>query len=436
MARSLFRLGGEACGWGCTAAWCRAPVAPACRLAPTGDAGKPRLVASRRAEDVPVSQTGAGRDRATANHAGAHGPAVRGWCPDAWRPMAAGDGLIVRVKPRLGRLSADDMAGLGEAAIAHGNGLIDMTRRANLQIRGVRDESWRPLLDRLLDLGLVDGDARREGARMMMVVPDWREGDDSHRIARQLLDRLDELPDLPGKMGFVIDAGAAPLLSGEAGDFRIERARDGGLILRAEGRAQGVPVDSGGEVDALLALARWFVESDGARAGRMARHDAPLPDWATGRVEVAAPRPRPVPGAWDGGMAYGLPFGQIDARHFLDAPAMRLTPWRMLLAEGQVPGLSADAADPLIHVEACPGAPACPQASVETRDLARQLAPHVAGRLHVSGCTKGCACSMPADIVLTGRDGRYDLAFHARAGSAPVRPDLTATDLLAHFGAC
>ena len=115
MARFLFRLGGEACGWGCTAAWCRAPVAPACRLAPTGDAGKPRLVASRRAEDLPVSQTGAGSDRATANHAVAHRPAVRGWCPDAWRPMAAGDGLIVRVKPRLGRLSADDMAALGAA---------------------------------------------------------------------------------------------------------------------------------------------------------------------------------------------------------------------------------------------------------------------------------------------------------------------------------
>ena len=195
-------------------------------------------------------------------------------------------------------------------------------------------------------------------------------------------------------------------------------------------------MDSGGEVDALLALARWFVESDGARAGRMARHDAPLPDWATGRAEAASPRPRLVPGAWDGGMAYGLPFGRIDARHLLDAPAMRLTPWRMLLAEGQLPGLCADAADPLIHVEACPGAPACPQASVATRDLARQLAPHVAGRLHVSGCAKGCASSIPADIVLTGRDGRYDLAFHACAGSAPVRPDLTATDLLAHFGAC
>lgn len=25
---------------------------------------------------------------------------VKGWCPDAWRPMATGDGLLMRIKPR------------------------------------------------------------------------------------------------------------------------------------------------------------------------------------------------------------------------------------------------------------------------------------------------------------------------------------------------
>ena len=30
---------------------------------------------------------------------------IRGWCPTAWRPMAAGDGLLVRVRPKLGRLT-------------------------------------------------------------------------------------------------------------------------------------------------------------------------------------------------------------------------------------------------------------------------------------------------------------------------------------------
>lgn len=379
-----------------------------------------------------MSQTGAGSNRTTANSA-----VVRGWCPNAWRPMVAGDGLLVRVKPRLGRLSGQELAALCEASINYGNGLIDMTRRANLQIRGVREEGWRPLLDTLLELGLVDSDAGREGARTMLVAPDWRKGDDSHRVADELLQRLDELPDLPGKCGFVIDAGAEPVLPREPGDFRIERATDGGLMLRADGRASGVSVDRRGAVDALIALARWFVASDGARAGRMVRHDAPLPAWATGAAMPAQARPPLVPGSWDRGMAYGLAFGRAEARAFMEAGNVRLTPWRILLVEGEASGLPFDpAADTLMRIEACPGAPDCPQASVETRDLARRLAPHVAGRLHVSGCAKGCASSLPADIVLTGRDGRYDLALDARAGAEPAHANLTAADLLAHFGAC
>jgi precorrin-3B synthase len=378
-----------------------------------------------------VSQIGAGSNRTAANNA-----VVWGWCPDAWRPMTAGDGLLVRVKPRLGRLSAQELAALCEAAIAYGNGLIDVTRRANLQIRGVREEGWRPLLDTLLGWGLVDNDARREGARTMLVAPDWREDDDSHRIADELLQRLDELPDLPGKCGFIIDAGAEPVLLREPGDFRIERGADGGLMLRADGRALGVSVDRRGAVDALIALARWFVSSDGARAGRMIRHDAPLPVWATGAVTPAQSRPPLVPGPWDRGMAYGLAFGRVEARALMQAGDVRITPWRILLVEGEASGLPADPADgSLMRIEACPGAPDCPQASVETRDLARRLAAHITGRLHVSGCAKGCASSLPADIVLTGRDGRYDLAFDARAGAEPVRPGLSFADLLAHFGA-
>ena len=29
-------------------------------------------------------------------------PVVQGWCPGAHRPMMSGDGLVVRVRPRLG----------------------------------------------------------------------------------------------------------------------------------------------------------------------------------------------------------------------------------------------------------------------------------------------------------------------------------------------
>lgn len=371
--------------------------------------------------------------------------AVKGWCPDAWHPMMAGDGLLVRVKPRLGRLTRAQVLGLCDAVMAHGNGLIDMTRRANLQLRGVRETAWQPLLNRLLALDLVDADAAIEKRRNILVAPDWQAGDDSHRIACELLERLNELPALPGKAGFVVDAGCACLLRDEAGDFRIERSADGGVILRAGGRPAGVAVAAGREVDGLIALAHWFATSGGVEAGRMTRHRIGLPDWADGDILPAPPAARIAPGRHNLGMAYGLPFGRVDAQVLAGvvatsaAEAARITPWRVLLLEGasadSVEGLLNDAADPLLHVDACPGAPVCPQASVETRDLARRLAPHIDGRLHVSGCAKGCAHPRAAEVTLTGRDGLFDLSLNAPAGALPVRSALGRADLLAHFGA-
>jgi precorrin-3B synthase len=77
----------------------------------------------------------------------------------------------------------------------------------------------------------------------------------------------------------------------------------------------------------------------------------------------------------------------------------------------------------------------CPQATVETRDLARRLAAHVEGRLHVSGCAKGCAHPRAADVTLTGRNGLFDLGLNAPAGGPAARCGLSPAELLAHFGA-
>lgn len=370
---------------------------------------------------------------------------IRGWCPDAWRPMMAGDGLLVRVKPNLGRMSTPQARALAQAALAHGNGLIDLTRRANFQIRGVSEPQFPALLERLRASGLVDGDGERESRRNILVAPNWQAGDDTARIAEELRDRLGEFPLLPGKVGFVVDAGEVPALSREPGDFRIERSCDGTLMLRADGRAEGLRLSPDGEVDALLALARWFVASGGVEARRMARHHAPLPGWAAGDARLAPPLPPMVPGKRPGGIASGLPFGRIESRTLLDlvqspgVTGLRLTPWRLLFVEGassiEVPALSTDPADALLRVDACPGAPACPQAGVETRDLARRLAPAVRGRLHVSGCAKGCASPLPADVTVTGRSGRYDLAFGARADAQPLYRGLDSAEILSLLGA-
>ena len=64
---------------------------------------------------------------------------IQGWCPGALRPMASGDGLVLRVRAPNGRLEPDQARRIAELARRHGNGLIDLTSRANLQLRGLDD---------------------------------------------------------------------------------------------------------------------------------------------------------------------------------------------------------------------------------------------------------------------------------------------------------
>lgn len=371
---------------------------------------------------------------------------VKGWCPGALRPMLSGDGLVVRVRPRYAALSRDQVLALCDAAGRFGTGSIDLTNRANLQIRGVTEAGWPKLMEALAAADLIDEDAETEQRRNLLVAPYWVAGDDTHRITGLLLDRLKELPELPAKVGFAIDAGSAPLLSRDSADFRIERSDTGELLVRADGRKKGVVVATPqAAVDALITLAHWFVESGGPSVGRMRRHNAPLPDWAASSVYPADTAPVPALGIQPAGTLYGLVFGQVDANNLKaaleksNATGVRLTPWRRLLLEGGTPGLPCkglvlDNGAPELSADACAGAPGCDQATVPTRDLASRLSGAVAGHLHVSGCCKGCARRLASEVCVTGRDGCYDVIFNGRADGEPDITGLTASQVLEYFG--
>src|SRR5688572_14311502 len=92
---------------------------------------------------------------------------TRGYCPSVWTPMPSGDGLIVRVRPRHARASARHVAALARLAPASGNGIIELTRRGNLQIRGVSAASWPSLRAELVELftrsGALEGLAGMAG---------------------------------------------------------------------------------------------------------------------------------------------------------------------------------------------------------------------------------------------------------------------------------
>ena len=369
-------------------------------------------------------------------------PQIKGWCPGAHRPMLSGDGLVVRVRPFRAELRTAQVLALCDLARAHGNGTLELTSRANLQIRGVSEATFPGLLETLDALGLIDADPAVEARRNILMPAGWRDGDVTDRLHSALLKTLPSLPPMPAKMGFALDTGLRPELASGSADFRFELDKTGGLILRADGAERGRPVTESRAMDALAEMAAWFAASGGSSAGRMGRllrQNSParvrLPEeWQ--RCAPRGPGPARHPGPLPGGRLLGVPFGSMDAGALADvmqrsgARALRLMTGRLLCLLGgecevPAPGFVTTPGSPLLAAHACPGAPFCPQATVATRALAARLAPEVDGTLHVSGCAKGCALPRAAKITLVGRDGAFDLVRDGAPWDPPSRTGLS-----------
>ncbi|MHB0772549.1 precorrin-3B synthase [Bradyrhizobium sp. 5.13L] len=372
---------------------------------------------------------------------------VKGWCPGALRPMLSGDGFVVRVRPFGGRLEAPQISGLAELAERFGNGLIDVTSRANLQIRGVKEESHGPLLDGLARLALLDPDADVEARRNILVTPFWSRGDETQSLAAELEEALaDSELALPTKFGFAIDDGRSRVLAGDSADIRIERDRSGRLLVRADGERLGRSVARGQAVSTALALASWFIISGGASGGRgrMAAYiasGAALPQSLRGETEPAPVMAASRPGHYPQGAMVGVAFGQMlhSTLHQFSGCGhpLRMTPWRMVLSEGkrEMPrgaGLITEPYDPALRVIACSGAPRCREAHADTRALAAALAPRIApdARLHVSGCGKGCAHSGAAAVTLVATHAGFDLVRDGSARDEPALRGLNGADIV------
>ncbi|MDP1750057.1 MAG: precorrin-3B synthase [Reyranella sp.] len=395
---------------------------------------------------------------------------VKGWCPGILRPMQSGDGLIARVRPWGGAIGLTEAKLLADAAQRFGNGHIDLTRRANLQIRGLGEASLNGLQDVVTTLGLVDRDARTEAVRNIMVAPlagiDPGEAVDVRPLARALESGLATDPalhDLPSKFGFLVDSGGSVSIAGERAD----------IALRAVGQAiaLGLDAQSGtmwigrtspdAAVKVALAAARAFldVRRDRRRLRDLDEQDlvglrstlAATLDGIDGDMSATSDRPLGVISLGINRFAVGVAaaFGRLEAHQLRNFATMaeeagaadiRLAPWRSLYVEARDIvaarqlvesardiGLIVEDTDPVLRIDACPGAPACRSSSVDTRHDARRFAALVfKGNVHVSGCAKGCARSTPADLVLVGIQGGEQGSYKViRNGTTRDTPERT-----------
>ena len=92
-------------------------------------------------------------------------------CPGLLRIVQALDGGICRVKLAGGVLSSQQARAIAEAAERCASGVLELTNRSNLQIRGVLPGQESALIDALLSAGLGPRVAAADDVRNLLLSP-------------------------------------------------------------------------------------------------------------------------------------------------------------------------------------------------------------------------------------------------------------------------
>ena len=376
----------------------------------------------------------------------------RGWCPSALKPMTTGDGLLMRLRAPLGKLSLAQAQGLAEAAARHGNGVIDLTSRANLQVRGLTEASHRALIDDLAGLDLLDSgpdSAMLPELPCTLIASPFAEPADLLPLRAALEAKLRgeaRLEGLPPKFCIVLDEVAAPLFNDIPAHLRILfEARGGGATICGEHGAAMATAEIPERVvkRALAAVLSPHGDEKAGHAVFAAKlGEALAPNLLTSRDKspegsssrsVERHRAENLLGPFRHGRrqhaGIGVSFssmqahclvGLVSAMRVAGAAELRLTPWQMLIVPdidtSAVPHLIAAASrfsfivagdDPRRAVSACAGKPDCASACLPVRDDAMLLAQLLGTRLHqngvhvhLSGCEKACSRSQRANYTL------------------------------------
>ncbi|MFD1283211.1 hypothetical protein, partial [Methylobacterium goesingense] len=199
-------------------------------------------------------------------------PSRRGWCPSLARPMPTGDGLLARVHPPLGRLIPAQARAVAAGARRYGNGHVDVTARANLQIRGVTEATRCGLAEALAAIGL--GDVRHDGGpqRLTLTTPLAELDSDAVPALARAVETIGlAIPGLPPKTLVAIESAAHGLTLGTAeADLHGVVTREG-LALHLAGDAAWWRLTD--DVEAVVEAALRLLAMSGHRRMR----DVPAP---------------------------------------------------------------------------------------------------------------------------------------------------------------
>jgi precorrin-3B synthase len=391
-------------------------------------------------------------------------PRFRGNCPGLSVPIPTGDGLLARLRPTA-PIPLDALVGFCMAARQHGNGIIEISGRGSLQVRGLTPRSAPLFASAVTELGI----ATHEGVPVIAGLDLISQANTADVAAELRWATANARLLLSPKISIVVDGGGQLHFDGLSADVRLRAAEP------AQGRrfylglgGDGVSatwlgtVAATDVVDAVLGILR-IIAAHGptARAAEVLRAEG-VEAFRFGAAAIIEPSPAPpqrMPAemigphsAHDGTVAVGigLAFGHTHADALAEivrlaaihgAQAVWPAPDRALLligvsapdalnltAAAEQLGFVVHAGDPRHRIAACPGAPACASGLIPARALASVLAPILEPTLkperngvlvHISGCPKGCAHPMPAPLTLVGTPHGCGIVHYGSARTAP-----------------
>jgi sulfite reductase beta subunit-like hemoprotein len=353
-------------------------------------------------------------------------------CPGSLALHEAEDGWLARVRVPGGRLRAGQLSALGRAA-ALGNGLVDLTSRANVQLRGLPSEAGDELADLLWRGGLLPSPAH-DRLRNVLASPVAGRHPSAVTSTDSVVEEIDALlcadpalASLPGRFLFAVDDGSGLALDQPA-DVTLVARGAGEFELGLGGWAAGV-----GDARDAVAAASAFLSLAGGRAWRVWE----LPDGPAavarrlGRTlagRLAAPAFAPlVPGTLPqrdglGAVTALAPLGRLDGdvlaaigRELRIATSRTVTlvdvrPAEVADVEGRLAalGLVLESDSGWVGLTACAGLGRCPKARFDVRAAAAIRAgargPESPAE-HWAACGRRCGERPRQPIAVAASDG-------------------------------
>jgi precorrin-3B synthase len=413
------------------------------------------------------------------------------FCPGILHAVPAKDGLLTRIRVPGGLISSRQLSTIAELSTFLADGQVEITSRANIQLRAIRQESLPHLVNTLSSVGLLPS-FQHDRVRNIVTSPfaghDSEELVDTRSLVRKLDNRLTADPllaDLPPKFCFALDGGDkrfSPAIDDLA--LRVvdlNHSKYFHLMLGGIPLDMGVPADDADNiVTCVLEAARLCLRIANdfnlpARGRGIASEPQAMSSFKAGLADLLVPCPRPKDADIVAETPVGVhqtkragfvcvipsvPLGRLrdgQIRCIVETAErwngdLRLAPWRGIIMH-DIPvtalsdvatrfesvGLSYDGKDGYRGIAACAGITGCDASMADVRRDAALLAQNLYGldakpgwRVNISGCDKQCAMRNGATVELVANQAGYSIKVNGRLIDSVCSAESAITAVMTH----